>query len=201
MVRKAYVHQAKDIAILHRQTLTGSFLAKLGPGFLSSLYTFLIKNELVIVYSEKDSVKGFVSFSSNSAGMMKRFLFSCPVCILKLLMKLISSPNLLKRFIETFLAPFKSKSTKSNSGTINMPVAELLSISVDPNSQQSGIGKQLLTELEEQLIKKGIRKYKVIAGVSLEGANKFYARNRFTLVSQLKIHGDELSNIYVKEIN
>lgn len=201
MVRKADIHQAKAIAILHRQTLTSSFLAKLGSGFLSALYTFLIKNELVIVYIEKDLIKGFVSFSSTSAGMMKRFLFSCPVCVFKLIVKLISSPNLLKRFIETFLAPFKSKSTLSNTGTINLPVAELLSISVDPNSQQSGIGSQLLKALEEQIIIKGIRKYKVIAGVSLEGANKFYLRNGFTLVSQVMIHGNELSNIYVKELN
>jgi ribosomal protein S18 acetylase RimI-like enzyme len=200
MILRADVHQAKVIASLHRQTLTGSFLAKLGIEFLESLYAFLVKTELVIVYTEEEVVKGFVSFSDNSSGMMKRFLFTCPVCVFRLLGILVSSPSILKRFIETFSAPLKSKTSKSAEGNIILPDAELLSISVDPACQQSGIGSQLLKALEEELLKKKIQKYKVIAGVSLEGANKFYLRNGFMFVSQVMIHGSELSNIYVKEI-
>jgi ribosomal protein S18 acetylase RimI-like enzyme len=200
MVRRAELIHSPYVASLHQRTLTSSFLAKLGLGFLKSLYAFLIEQELVIVYLEKETVKGFVSFSCNSSGMMKRFLFSCPGCILKLMGILLASPGLLKRFIETFTAPFKSKTTQSSSGKVILPDAELLSISVDPDYQQSGIGNQLLKALEEQLLTKGIHTYKVIAGVSLESANKFYFRNKFTLVSQVMIHGNELSNIYIKEI-
>jgi ribosomal protein S18 acetylase RimI-like enzyme len=200
MIRPAIKSDVLSIAQLHRKTLTSSFLAKLGIGFLNSLYVFLIKKELVILYAEDENIKGFVSFSANSSGMMKRFLVSCPVCIFKLMGILVSSPILLKRFIETFTAPFKSKTSQSAKGNIKLPDAELLSISVDPGCQQSGIGSQLLKALEEELLIKGIRKYKVIAGVSLEGANKFYNRNGFTMVSQVMIHGNELSNIYIKEI-
>lgn len=200
MVRPAQKSDSTVLATLHRQTLTGSFLAKLGIGFLESLYAFLVKKELVIVYIEDDVVKGFVSFSANSSGMMKRFLVTCPVCIVKLLGILVSSPALIKRFTETFAAPFKSKTTQSTEGKIMLPDAELLSISVDPGCQQAGIGGQLLKALEDELFKKGIQKYKVIAGVSLEGANKFYLRNGFSLVAQVIIHGSESSNIYVKEI-
>ncbi len=200
MIRTAYKPDASVIALLHQKTLTGSFLAKLGSGFLESLYTFLVKKELVLVYAEEDNVKGFVSFSVSSPGMMKRFLFSCPVCIFKLLGILVSSPSILKRLIETFTAPFKSKTSQSASGNIKLADAELFSISVDPGCQQSGIGSQRLKALEEELVKRGINKYKVIAGVSLDGANKFYNRNGFTMVSQVMIHGNELSNIYIKEI-
>jgi ribosomal protein S18 acetylase RimI-like enzyme len=196
----AELKHSQEIASLHYRTLTGSFLAKLGIGFLKSLYTFLIKKEVVIVSVEGEVVNGFVSFSSNSAGMMKRFLVTCPVCVFKLLGILLTSPLLLKRFIETYNAPFKSKITQSSAGKVMLPDAELLSISVDPDCQQSGIGSQLLTALEEELVKRGINKYKVIAGVSLDGANKFYNRNGFTMVSQVMIHGNELSNIYIKEI-
>jgi ribosomal protein S18 acetylase RimI-like enzyme len=200
MIRIAQRQDAFAIALLHWQTLTSSFLAKLGIGFLEALYIFLIKKELVIVYAEEDIIQGFVSFSTNSAGMMKRFLFTCPACILKLIGILVSSPVLLKRFIETFAAPFKSKTSQSSTGTVVLPNAELLSISVDPGCQQAGIGSQLLTALEDQLQQKGIKKYKVIAGISLEGANKFYSRNGFNLISQIMIHGNELSNIYLKEV-
>lgn len=200
MIRTAIKSDASAIASLHRETLTSSFLAKLGIRFLESLYSFLIEKELLIVYIEKEGVKGFVSFSTNSSGMMKRFIVTCPLCVFTLMGILLTSPILLKRFIETFLAPFKSKTIHSPSGIILLSKAELLSISVDPNCQQSGIGSQLLKALEEQLLIKGIHKYKVIAGVSLEGANKFYLRNGFTFISQVIIHGNELSNIYIKEI-
>lgn len=198
MIRPAIKSDVLSIAQLHRKTLTSSFLAKLGIGFLNSLYVFLIKKELVILYAEDENIKGFVSFSANSSGMMKRFLVTCPVCVFKLLGILLTSPLLLKRFFETFIAPFKSKTTESSTGKVLLPDAELLSISVDPNSQQSGIGKQLLTALEEQLIKKGIRNYKVIAGVSLESANRFYLKNGFVLASQIKIHGEQQSKVYTK---
>ncbi|MFZ4707920.1 MAG: GNAT family N-acetyltransferase [Bacteroidales bacterium] len=200
MILRAEVRQAKAIALLHRQTLTSSFLAKLGIGFLEALYTFLIKKEVVITYTEKGVLKGFVSSSANSSGMMKRFLYSCPVCIFRLLRKLISSPQLFQRFIETFTAPFKSKTSLTAGSKVILPAAELLSISVDPACQATGIGSQLVKALEEQLLQKGISSYKVIAGVSLESANAFYKRNGFTLVSQVIIHGNELSNIYIKEI-
>lgn len=173
MIRPAQKSDAAVLATLHRQTLTGSFLAKLGLGFLESLYAFLIKKEIVIVYTEEDFVKGFVSFSPNSSGMMKRFLFTCPACSIKLIGVLLLSPVLLKRFIETFTAPFKSKTLQSPNGKVVFPVAELLSISVDPASQKSGIGVQLLRALEEQIRNKDILKYKVIAGINLEGANLF----------------------------
>jgi len=200
MIRLAQRSDASMIALLHQRTLTNSFLTKLGVGFLESLYVFLIKKELVIIHSEENIITGFVSFSSNSSGMMKWFLFTCPVCIFRLLGILLSSPVFLKRFIETFVAPFKSKTSQSSTGKVILPDAELLSISVDPDCQKTGIGSQLLNALENQLLQNGIRKYKVIAGVSLGSANKFYLRNGFVLVSQVMIHGNELSNIYVKEL-
>jgi ribosomal protein S18 acetylase RimI-like enzyme len=201
MIRAAQHPDASVIALLHRQTLTGSFLAKLGPGFLESLYVFLVKKESVLVYCEAEVIKGFVSFSADSSGMMKRFLYSCPACSFRLLGKLISSPSLFQRFIETFTAPFKSRSSQSAGSKVILPGAELLSISVDPACQATGIGSQLVKALEEQLLQKGISSYKVIAGVSLESANAFYKRNGFTFVSQVVIHGSELSNIYVKQIS
>jgi hypothetical protein len=33
-----------------------------------------------------------------------------------------------------------------------------------------------------------------------EGTNKFYRKNGFVLAKQITIHGNEVSNVYVKEI-
>ena len=201
MIRPAQKSDAIGIAMLHQRTLTNSFLAKLGIRFLESLYVFLVKKELVIVYAEGAAVKGFVSFSYNSSDMMKRFLFSSPACVIKLLGILITSPTFLKRLIETFSAPFKSKTSLSSTTKVILPDAELLSISVDPNCQNSGIGSKLLEVLENQLKQCGIPEYKVIAGMSLDSANKFYLSKDFTFASQITIHGNELSNIYIKQLS
>ena len=201
MIRSAKELDALEIALLHQKTLTTGFLAKLGVGFLRSLYIFLSQKEVVIIYANDNSAPaGFVSFSSDSSRMMKRFLLSCPICIIKIIGIVISSPFYIKRVTETFAAPFKSKTTQTKSGKVDLPCAELLSISVDPAYQKAGIGSLLLHALEDHLKEINIKKYKVIAGESLEGANNFYKKNGFILAAQVMIHGNELSNIYTKEL-
>jgi ribosomal protein S18 acetylase RimI-like enzyme len=200
MIKTAHTSDASAIASLHRQTLKGSFLAQLGTVFLESLYIFLIKKELVLVYTEKNKVEGFVSFSFNSEGMMKKFFISCPEFILSLALKTILKPVLIKRFWETFRAPSKSKQTGDAKTSGLLPAAELLSISVNPGCQATGIGSQLLNALEKHLQETGIKKYKVIAGESLVGANNFYLKNGFVLATQIVIHGNSKSNVYTKEL-
>lgn len=200
MISLARIEHSSAIARLHAETLTTSFLASLGNNFLSKLYAFLITKEKVWIYEEANEIKGFVCFSANSSGTMKRFLINCPHCIILLAMKTITHPVYLKRFTETFTAPFKSKKTKSGNRSINLPLGELLSISVSPNCQAVGIGGQLVNALEEYLIHKNISQYKVIVGEELIGANKFYKKNGFILATQIKIHGEKRSNVYVKNI-
>lgn len=200
MVLRVSRSNSKAIAELHFMTLDRSFLAKMGIKFLTTLYSFIIQKEIVFAVVENGSVKGFVSFSKNSSKMMKKFLFSCPFCIIRIIGIIISEPTYIKRIAETFTAPFKSKKNATKAGKVDLPHAELLSISVNSNYQKSGIGKQLLDELEKHLKENNILKYKVIAGASLKGANKFYKKNGFILVTQVIIHGNELSNIYIKEL-
>ena len=197
MIRPAQKTDLSEIARLHSETLTSSFLASLGQNFLIQLYLFLIRKEKVWVYDEESKIKGFVSFSHNSSGMMKRFLVNCPGCLFLLVVKTIVQPANFKRFFETFRAPLK---TQQANNFIELPSGELLSISVSPNCQASGIGSQLLKTLEEYLQQNQIASYKVIAGQELVGANKFYIRNGFVLIQQIKIHGDSMSNVYVKEL-
>ena len=201
MIREAKKSDSFFLAKLHSDTLTSGFLASLRQNFLTNLYVFLVEKEKVWVYEENSEIKGFVSFSENSAGMMKRFLVSCPVCVLTLIGNSIVHPQNLKRFLETFLAPFKSKTAITDSVTsVNLPVAELLSISVSPNCQSSGIGQRLVKVLEDYLLQCHILQYKVVAGEELVGANKFYLKNGFILTTRIKIHGNKFSNVYLKKV-
>lgn len=200
MIRSALKTDSSSLARLHIATLSSSFLASLGFNFLNKLYAFLIDKEKVWIYEENNEIKGFVSFSMNSAGMMKRFLINCPGCILSLALKTIVHPANLKRFIETFWAPFKSKKKKIYKSSLNLPSAELLSISISPSCQASGIGSQLVKALEDYLLQNQISHYKVVAGEELVEANKFYLKNGFVLAAQIQIHDNLLSNVYIKNI-
>jgi ribosomal protein S18 acetylase RimI-like enzyme len=198
MIVQAKSINSADIAFLHRQTISKGFLPKLGLGFLTSLYRFLIRKELVLVYKEEEQILGFVSCALSSKGIMKRFLFSSPAGIFKLMLALLKNPKLISPLLETYRAPSLSQ---SNFSEAEIPKTELLSISVSPQAQKGGIGSQLLDALEAELKSRGIDKYKVIAGEKLVGANKFYIKNGFVLARQITIHGNDVSNVYVKEIN
>jgi len=201
MISKAELPDSSEIANLHLQTINDGFLAKLGHGFLKSLYVFLIRAELVLVYKEEKNICGFVSCSFSSKGIMKHFLYSSPAGILRVAVAFLKNPKLLKPLFETFQAPAKSHSNNNPTTKINIPKTELLSISVSPLAQQGGIGTQLVNALEKELLKNDIHHYKVVAGLKLEGANRFYLKNGFILAKQITIHGHELSNVYVKEIS
>ncbi len=196
MIFKAQKSDSLPIATLHKQTISEGFLSKLGIGFLQYLYKFLIQKELVLAFKENNHVAGFVSCALSSKGIMKRFVFSSPGGIFKLTVVLLKNPGLIKQLLETFRAPGLSESESGE----EIPETELLSISVSPQAQKGGIGTQLLTALEQELKQRNIRKYKVIAGEKLEGANKFYLKNGFVLAKQISIHGKDISNVYVKEI-
>lgn len=73
-------------------------------------------------------------------------------------------------------------------------------ISVNPDCQASGIRTQLVNVLEAYLKENRVKAYKVVAGVELVGANKFYLKNGFVLAKQITKHGKSLSNVYVKEL-
>ena len=198
MIRKAQFQDSRQLAVLHHQTINEGFLPKLGLGFLTSLYQFLIKNELILIYEEEGQTLGFVSCALSSKGMMKRFMLSSPAGVSKLMIAILKKPKLINPLLETYRAPSLSESGKS--AEMEIPETELLSISVSPLAQKGGIGTALLNALEKELKIRSIHKYKVIAGVKLVGANKFYAKNGFVLAKQIAIHGDDVSNVYVKEI-
>jgi len=52
MINKAEIKHSQVIGLIHHGALANNFLARLGKRFLVSLYSFLIKRELVIVYIE-----------------------------------------------------------------------------------------------------------------------------------------------------
>lgn len=198
MVLKADTSQTKRIALIHMQELKSGFLSSLGIRLLSGLYNTIIKQGILLVSIEGQRIDGFISFSPNTKKLMIGFLISSPLNFLRLSLRFFRNPAFLRKSVETLSVPFKS--SHRNNSKSDLPYAELLSIAVDSTIQKSGIGSQLLMALENEIRGIGIREYKVIAGANLVSANQFYLKNGFTFLKQITIHGNELSNVYVKKL-
>lgn len=198
MINPALSKDAQELAILHSQTITGGFLPKLGIGFLTNLYKYLINSEIVLINKENNETEGFISCALDTDGLMKRFIFSSPKGILHIALSILKNPALIVPLFETYKAP--SKSSSRDQEELPLPKTELLSISVNHQVQHKSVGSQLLAALEAELRTKGVKKYKVIAGDSLVGANRFYLKNGFRLARQIKIHNEDISNVYVKDL-
>jgi ribosomal protein S18 acetylase RimI-like enzyme len=197
MIRKANKKDAATVARLHFVSITEGFLPKLGQTFLKHLYTFLIRDELVLVWEENEKIAGFISCALDTGGLMKRFLLKSPGAIVTVFIKILSKPSFIIPLLETYKAPSKSDSEVEEN---NLPSTELLSISVHPEVQQTSVGTKLLTALESELLSRGIKSYKVVAGESLLGANRFYQKNGFRLIKTIEIHIGNTSNVYIKDI-
>ncbi len=188
------------MARLHKDTISNGFLSLLGESFLESMYSYLIKKEMAFVYCGQEKVEGFVSLTKSSPKMMKSFLLHKPGSLIILAFSMLTKPGLWIKMAETFLAPFKTTKNKSSEPGGSFPPAELLSISVSPVSQNSGIGSQLVEALDELLIREKINRYKVVVGQELLSANRFYQKNGFVLAGEVTIHGKKISNVYIKEL-
>ncbi len=214
MVERARVEDAGAIAHLHRDTIFEGFLSKLGSGFLTSLYRFIIRRERVFVYRENERVLGFVSLSEDPKGLLRRFAFSSPASVFRIILILIRRPHFLLPMLETgmatFLSFFRNGPIKMSKGQRVdglkgkkgdwLPEVELLSLAVDQDFQNAGIGTKLLETLEEYLKESKIKVYRVIVGEGLESANNFYKKHGFVFATTVKIHGKKESFVYLKEL-
>ncbi len=197
-IKKADSSNATDIAKLHKRGIPSGFLSSLKTQCLDILYQFIIKNGIVLIAIEKETLVGFVSFTLNTKKMYKKFFIQSSFKVLPYMINKVFSMTFLKKIIETLKAPFVNKDIdQDNFGEL----PELLSIVVDSKVQAKGIGTMLLVQLENQLKKMGVFEYKVVVGSNLDFANKFYKKNQFELKSQFELHKGSISNLYIKRIH
>ena len=199
-IRLAQTGDAGAVVGIHQRALEGSFLAKLGAGFLHQMYGYLIDREIVFVVMVGDRPAGFVSASVNPSGMMKRFVLNRPLCLVRIGLAVLRRPALLKGVLETVRAPSMSEDVWTGVEGESGLRAELLSIAIDEEYHRKGFATKLLTAMEIELQSRGVDCYKVVVGEKLGDANRFYRNSGFRLAGQIAIHGNDVSNIYTKEI-
>jgi len=185
------------IARLHVKSIPAGFLSKLGYPFLVEIYKAIGKESDSVVYVARSGVEvvGFVVgatdirrvYTKVIAGNWYRFIFP--------LLRFIFKPGSFRRIVETTLYGFKKK---NHDGTKTV-LAELLSIAIDESTRGKGIGRALLTELEQFFKNYGISEYKVVTFSHDDPANCFYRSCKFS-VNRKFVHHGHVMNEYVKTI-
>lgn len=140
-----------EVVQVHNNAFKGFFLTELGPEFLSKYYRSVARSEdglLLGAYSD-NKLLGFCAGCLRSSGfnskLIKTNFYEFGLIGIKLL---FTRPLSLLRLIKNL----SKTGTTSDKGDY----AELLSIAVDQNAQNLGIGKLLMEELERYLKDRGI---------------------------------------------
>lgn len=194
-ITTATKENAASLAELHRSHIPTGFLSKQSFSFLTSLYVFLIENEIVYCAENEGKIIGFVAATTTTSGLYKKFFKKNIIILLVFVLRNIYKIVFIKKAIETFLAPRKS--------TIHFAIdelPELLSIVVSRDCNGMGIGKYLVAALEEKFTQLGKNEYKVIVGSTLE-ANGFYQKIGFKKQKEFELHKNSTSFLYLKLIN
>lgn len=153
-VQKADIEDTFSITHIHLLAFKNFFLSSLGEDFLKVYYTCFIKNKdsVVLIAKENDKILGFAAATALCKGfntaLIKQNLFSFSLVGLKLL---VTNPKALVRLA-------RNMTKKSDNVQSKEEYAELYSIGVAPEGQGKGIGKELLSRIEQELLERKVDK-------------------------------------------
>lgn len=153
-IQKADIEDAVLIAQIHLLAFKNFFLSSLGKDFLKFYYTCFIKNKgaVVLIAKDNDRIVGFAAATALCKGfntaLIKQNLFSFLLVGLKLF---VTNPKALVRLA-------RNMTKKSDEVQSEEDYAELYSIGVAPEGQGKGVGKELLSRMEQELLKRKVDK-------------------------------------------
>lgn len=184
----------RQVANLHATAIDRGFLTELGEPFLALLYEAIDQDAsaVLITRSAEDRVVGFVSGGSGLGPLYRRLLRRAPSVAWSLLPTMLS-PRKLRKIAELL---WHSREEKAD----RLPRAELMSIAVSPDLRRSGCAAELYRELCEHFRQHGVADFKIVVGDALAPAQAFYRKMGAEPVSQITVHGDVTSTVFVHRL-
>jgi len=184
----------RSVAALHIANINQGFLSSLGVGFLSLMYRAIDEGEnSVLIIAEADGkIVGFATGGMGTGSIFRRMLRYWPQLCWALLPSAFS-PRRVWRIVEILRY-------SGGAGDTALPVAELLSIAVDPAYRGQHRADVLYRELCEHFTKCGVPAFKIVVGAALAPAHKFYKRMGAQAAAEVAVHGGAVSTVYVQAL-
>ncbi|MDY0039581.1 MAG: GNAT family N-acetyltransferase [Desulforhabdus sp.] len=190
----AQIEDCPRIAELHRAEIRTGFLSGLGIPFLTLLYQSMVTSSRAFCKLARDGDRtiGFISGAESTGGFYKDFLKKNSLEASLILFRKLREPKTVLKICETLFYP-----TRQNSSNCH---AELFSIVLDTKYRNRGIAQRLFAELLHEFEIRGVKHFKVIAGSDLKPACRFYEKVGGKLSSEIEVHKDEKSLVYVWKV-
>jgi len=178
-VRPARIADLTAIVAIHERAFAGSFLTRLGPGFLELYYSTVLRyrNHIFLVSTQETSVLAFVSGFLEPGGfykLMKRRSLQMGIAILR---RLLSQPALLRPALYGSLRVLRNATAPAHG------CCELSSLAVDPQIAGEGIGTSLVSVFLDCAWQRNASCVHLTTDASSR-ANEFYLRLGFRLSRQ-----------------
>jgi ribosomal protein S18 acetylase RimI-like enzyme len=184
-----------QVAGLHIECISQGFLSSLGASFLAQLYAAIDQADGARLLVAKDNGR-VVGFVSGADGMrpIYRQMIKHPIHLTGALLPSAIRPARLTRMLEILRYGSGSQLLK------DLPVPELLSLAVSPDVRGQGIAERLYRELIEHFRSLGKDGFRIVVGSELAPAHRFYRRMGAVAVSEIEVHKDLKSMVYVQHI-
>jgi ribosomal protein S18 acetylase RimI-like enzyme len=184
----------RQVAHLHAAAIDRGFLSELGEPFLTLLYQAIDEDasSVLITRSDQDRIVGFVSGGSG-LGPLYRRLLRRGLSVVRSLLPTMLSPRKIRKVAELL---WHSREDEAAA----LPRAELMSIAVSPDLRRSGCAAELYRELCQHFRQHGVDDFKIVVGDALAPAQAFYRKMGAEPVSQITVHGDATSTVFVHRL-
>lgn len=166
MIKEVTSEDIPQVAKIHKQELPG-FLSELGEDFLKKFYevSLDIPEMFTLVDIENEQVLGFITGTTKVKGLYKRVLLKDITSFIFLFSNnLFTHPQNIVKMAKTLSYPGFADD-----------VPELLTIAVEKDCRNRGIGKKLFLQTAKEFQKRGYQKFRVSVYERLP-ANEFYKK-------------------------
>jgi len=192
-IELAKKEDALEIAKIHKAEINKGFLSTLSVAFLKNFYLSLIDSNksFCIIAKENNQVVGFISGVEDLDDFYSRFFKKYFFQSFFILFRKFFSISFIVKAFETLFYPVKEK---------DLPKAELLTMAVRREFHGQGIASQMFLKFISEMKNRGIKSFKVLVGEELKPAIGFYEKMGFTFLKNTKVHGNNISRIYIYDI-
>jgi len=193
LIEKRHLNSVVDV---HNSAFKGFFLTELGSNFLRLYYESVMKSDDGILYGvfDNDNLIGFCAACTRSAGfnsgLIKQNIVRYGIVSLKIL---FTRPKALFRLGKNL--------TKTGNVKDDGEYAEILSIAVRQDVQNSGTGKLLVEGVENYLRERGISELSLTTDkFDNDKTLAFYRRNGFRLMYEFVTYPDREMLRLIKDL-